>query len=307
MTVNANATSTKTITNTLKQPHTSIKITADTYETSPGENVVITISDKNDGFVPLTNPSVDFFDGVSTTTLNSSTTGWTDLPGGNGDNVMDVGETWTWTVNITISVNTVFSVAGHGLDPFGNDISPTNGYTTEAGAITVKVIGTTRTLGFWQTHTNFTDYVAGLAGGIRVGNAGSHKGGSGPTGALSTSTAPLSNELLGGFYAPMSKKTTGEKRLPADKARINLLQQLLAAKLNCAAFGCSSATQTLISSADAAYVAGVKSDILYYAGLLDTFNNSGDAFAIPSSLPATGKATPALSTSYANLTFWNTP
>jgi hypothetical protein len=87
-----------------------------------------------------------------------------------------------------------------------------------------------------------------------------------------------------------------------------LLQQLLAAKLNCAAFGCSASTVTNIAGADLAYKLGAnKNTIMYYSGLLDAYNNSGDNGAIPPVLGATGKATPKTSQSIADKSFWNQP
>jgi hypothetical protein len=229
----------------------------------------------------------------------------------NNDGVMDVGEAWVWSYAALIDADTTFNVAGHGFDPLGNDISPANGYTTEAGAVTVKVIGTTRTIGYWQTHTLFASWVAAnkfssssplFVGTNAPQTAGSHKG------HVFNVQLPGQSQLFGGFYAPIAKTTTGAKRTPVDQARIQMLQQLLGAKLNCAAFGCSSGTQTLIANADAAYAAGTNKNLINtLAGQLDAFNNSGDAYAIPASLPATGKATPKASQSLANLAFWNLP
>ena len=309
VTVNANATSTVTVTNTIKLPHTTISISSNTQETLPGENVILTISDTNDGAVPLSNNTVTLTYGATTFVLDRATSTFT---GGDTTNVgvMDPGETWTWTVTVLISADTTFTVSGDGLDPLGNHISTANGYTTETKSIQVKVIGTTRTLGFWQTHTDFTTWVFGhttLNGSMLIG--------SGPdcpsnTSCVGTSKGVLKimSQVFGGFYAPMAKTSTGVKRNQIDQARINMLQQLLAAKLNCAAFGCSTATQTLINNADAAYAAGTnKNLILSLSGQLDTYNNSGDTYAIPSGLPATGKATPKTSQSLANLAFWNQP
>jgi hypothetical protein len=223
----------------------------------------------------------------------------------NNNNVLDVGETWTWTASALISVNTVFTANGKGTDPLGNPVEAPS-YPGETESVTVKVIGTTRTIGFWQTHTNFTtdvfeDYVT---------PTGKNFVGQNIAVALGTHKGILTNmgQVFGGFYAPIAKTTTGTKRTPVDQARIQMLQQLLAAKLNCAAFSCSAATQTLIANADAAYAAGAsKATIISLAGQLDAFNNSGDANAIPSGLPATGKATPKTSQSIANTAFWNLP
>lgn len=110
-------------------------------------------------------------------------------------------------------------------------------------------------------------------------------------------------QLFGAFYAPISKTTTGIKRSQLDQARMQLLQQLVAAKLNCAAFGCPTSTQTLIIQADIAYATVFRIDILLSAYQLDAYNNSGDTIIIGNA----GSATPKTSKSYANIAFWNAP
>lgn len=286
-------------------PHTTIHITSNTQETAPGENVILTISDTNDGNVPLTNNTVTLTYGLTTVVLDQFSAGFSGDTGNDG--IMSPGETWTWTVNVIISSDITFTVNGDGIDPLNNHVSPATGFTSETSNITVHVIGTTRTLGFWQTHTSFTDAVFNLAGmqkyvGVNIPvAAGTHKG------QITDTQSVGASQLLGGFYAPIAKDTTGAKRTPADQARITLLQQLLAAKLNCAAFGCSLTVQGQIATADADYAAGTKNAIMADVGILDAYNNSQDSGAIPSTLPPTGKATPKTSTSYAYTAFWNQP
>ncbi len=304
VTVNAGGQASVTVTNSLKIPSTLITMTPDVFETTAGGNVILTITDTNNGQVPITSPSVQLLANNVLTIPQPTFVSESGVVNG----IIDLGETWTWTWTGTISVNTIFTVNGIGTDPLGN---PVNGptYASETTSQTVTVIGTTRTIGFWQTHTTFTSSVFSLASMqkyVGVNSApvpGSHKG------TISNITSPLGqSELFGGFYALIAKKADGTKRLPIDQARIQMLQQLLAAKLNCAAFECSSATLTLITDADAAYLAGAsKSLIISLAGQLDLFNNSGDSGAIPPALGATGKATPTASQSYANTGFWNQP
>ena len=295
------------VTNTLKLPSTSINMTANVYETLPGGNVQLIITDENDGDVPISNPTIEL---LANGILINPAPVYVISGDVNNNGVMDVGEIWQWTTTITIGVNTTLTVNGIGTDPLGNPINgPT--YQSETKSITVRVIGTTRTIGFWQTHTNFTKSIFDnqLLSSLPVGTnnpiclinadcASSHKG-----------TLKTYGQIFGGFYAPIAKMTTSTKRTPVDQARIQMLQQLLAAKLNCAAFGCSQVTKDLITASDAAYAAvpGSKNSIITLAGQLDAFNNSGDAYAIPAGLPATGKATPKASQAIADLAFWNTP
>ncbi len=298
--VSAGATAQKAVTNSLKIPSTDISITPSVYETEPGQNVVLTITDTNNGETPITDPSVELYaNNVLTVPQPTYVSG-----DANTNDVLDIGETWTWSVALLINGNTTFVVNGLGTDPLGN---PVNGptYASETDSVVVRTIGATRTIGFWQTHTNFTtdmfeDYLVPADKNFVGVNAavvpGSHKG-----------TLAGIGQVFGGFYAPIAKTTSGAKRIPVDQARVTMLQQLLAAKLNCAAFGCSSATQTLIANADAAYAAGNKAAIMSLSAQLDAFNNSGDVNAIPAGLPATGKATPKDSQSLADKAFWNQP
>lgn len=170
-----------------------------------------------------------------------------------------------------------------------------------------KKLGPTRTQGFWQTHTDFTGSVFGSSAmkrfvGVDIApTLTSHKG-------QITNTQVLgSSQLFGAYYASISMKsgTKGKaaQRLPVDQARMILLQQLVTAKLNCAAFGCPANVVTMIANADSAYASGSQASILIHAGLLDTYNNSGDTIVIGNA----GSATPQLSKSLANIPFWDTP
>lgn len=153
----------------------------------------------------------------------------------------------------------------------------------------------TRTLGFWQTHTVYTSSVfaaSPLNSSMLIGDGGFHKG---PVDTI--------GKIFGAFYSSISKKTVGGNRSDIDKARMQLLQQLVAAKLNCAAFGCALSDQATITAADAAYAGTSISAILSSASLLDAFNNSGDTLIIGNA----GKATPKTSQSLADKAFWDAP
>lgn len=160
-------------------------------------------------------------------------------------------------------------------------------------------LGPTRTLGFWQTHTTYTSsvFAANFAGGMQIGSA-PHKG------LITNTSSAGQSQLFGAFYSSIPKKSDGKtKRTPLDQTRMQLLQQLVAAKLNCAAFGCPASIQTLITQADTIYAGSDKSAILNKAGLLGNYNNSGDTIIIGS----VGSATPKTSQELANKVFWDTP
>ena len=160
----------------------------------------------------------------------------------------------------------------------------------------------TRTQGFWKTRTAFTsrifqDY---LGGTMNVGS-GSH------IRTITNLTGNRQSRLFGAYYASIPKKTNNSNRLAIDQARMRLLQQLVTAKLNCAAFGCSASIQTLITNADSAYATGTVASMDALAGQLDAYNNSGDPIPIPASLQPIGSSTPSQSSQRANKVFWNNP
>lgn len=160
----------------------------------------------------------------------------------------------------------------------------------------------TRTVYFWETHTDFTSSIFGSEfGTMTIGDITHSKtiDGTPPSSAL--------NKLFGAYYSDVSKKTNDEWRNSADYARMMLLQQLVTAKLNCAAFGCSGPINALIAAADTAY-AGDDADLMLLLGAqLEAFNNSGEAQAIPPELGPVGSETPETSESIADKVFWNTP
>ena len=145
----------------------------------------------------------------------------------------------------------------------------------------------TRSQGFWQTHTNYTNGVFGNIGSLTIG----------------TKVIDSQSELFSGFYANIAKTTTNKKRTVLDQARIQMLQQWLAAQLNCKAFGCDSVTQNLLNASVTAWAGNNTSLIMYYTSQLDAYNNSNDALPISGQ----GRATPKDSQDLAggNLSLWD--
>jgi hypothetical protein len=149
----------------------------------------------------------------------------------------------------------------------------------------------TRTQGFWQTHTDYTTGVFTtkfLPTGMTIGTA-------------VQKTINSAAKLFGAYYSNIAKKTTNQQRSALDKARMQLLQQLVTAKLNCSNFGCASSVQSMIAAADVAYAGTNVSAIIAAAGQLDLYNNSGDTLIIGNA----GKATPKTSQSIADKLFWD--
>jgi prealbumin domain-containing protein len=147
----------------------------------------------------------------------------------------------------------------------------------------------TRTQGFWQTHTDYTSSVFGeFSGPLQIGSK----------------LIDTQGKLFGGFYSHLSKESNGKtKRSALNQARMQMLQQWLAAKLNCQAFGCNNATKTLLINAANAWGQpnpGV-STILSFASQLDIYNNSNDSLPIG----VQGMATPQASQNLADKPFWD--
>ena len=196
----------------------------------------------------------------------------------------------TCTEGATVNVNLLTGSVTITLDP-GEEVTCT--FLNEK-------LSPTRTQGFWQTHTTYTSSIFQTyfgTTGMKIGDGTTHKA------YITNVQSTGASQLFGGFYASIPKTSTGVKRSDIDKARMQLLQQLIAAKLNCAIFGCSLAVQTMIANADSVYASGPASAIITAAGQLDGYNNSGDTLIIGNA----GKATPKTSQSWANIPFWNLP
>jgi hypothetical protein len=233
--------------------------------------------------------------------LSNSTTTTNLSPGSYTINETQPNSFWTLEDISCVSTGTT--------DPYTDITETSTGVTVNIGAgsdVTCTFVNEkaspTRTQGFWQTHTTYTSGVfsTNFAGGMNIGS-GIHKG------LITNIQSVGQSQLFGAYFSNISQKTTGKgaaaKRTAIDQARMQLLQQLVTAKLNCAAFGCTSSVQAMIATADTAYATGTVADILASAGALDAYNNSGDTAVIGNA----GSATPKTSQSYANKAFWDTP
>lgn len=207
-----------------------------------------------------------------------------------------------WTLN-SISCIDVDTSEPYGITTVGNGmmLDLAAGKNIECTFVNEKE-SPTRTQGFWQTHTAFTTSVfnnIGIGGSMPIGTA-PHKG-----------FITNAGQLFGAYYSNISMKSTGKgknaQRTDVDKARMQLLQQLVTAKLNCAAFGCALSVQNMITAADVAYAGISVSAILASAGALDAYNNSGDTIIISPPLPPVGNATPKDSQALVDKAFWDAP
>ena len=105
-------------------PDTQVGISASASTVYAGDMVDLTLSESNTGDDPLTNVSVTVNDGSSDiATLDETDASWSDN-GGNGDAVLDPGETWSWTISgVTINTSTTFTATGDGTDSLGNSVT----------------------------------------------------------------------------------------------------------------------------------------------------------------------------------------
>jgi hypothetical protein len=296
-----------TVTNTLLIPHTTITLEADFYETTPGGNVWLYISDTNDGEVPLMNPSVTLLVGANPPIelvkgdaywSPGGTKPWPQIPGApngdtNDDGIMDVDETWYWAVQVTLYTNTNITVNGHGTDPLGNPVDgPT--YLSETDTITVRVGGATRTWGFWKTHLFLVQWMFDPAGGnitlpIDLGTWNGQD-------MLIDSVC----RYMGLMWSNQSNNSDGGKRVKIDAARIHTAHQALAAIMNDSMAGGAGLNAWLVThgyptSIDAR---DTIADILTYGNekkirdlgsALAGYNESGEGVALDPSLPPTGR------------------
>lgn len=122
----------------------------------------------------------------------------------------------------------------------------------------------TRTQGFWATHRAFT-------------------WGKWTTEIIGSKTIDTAPKLFGAFWSNIAKTSKGKSRLALDQARIQLLQQLVAAILNVKTFGDDdSGTGTGLIAAGKAAFSGTNSALILSIALqLDAFNNWGGIEPLP--------------------------
>jgi len=153
-----------------------------------------------------------------------------------------------------------------------------------------NVSQTTRTQGFWATHTSLMQqywFTLPLADQTLCGVAGRE-----------LNTLP---KVLGGFWSGISKTTKNKARSDLDQARMQLLQQLLAAILNHQAFNSSPTGSISITAAKAAYCGTDIGLIKDAQSQMAAFNTSGDNGTFTPGGSANGK----LAKTLADLVFWD--
>jgi hypothetical protein len=171
-----------------------------------------------------------------------------------------------------------------------------------------RTVSTTRSQGFWSTHTSLTNAVwTGVdlpAGATAV--AGSPDAVLCTTSEIAAVAKPGASQLMGGFWASVSKLSTGKGERgqrfsisPLEQPRMQMLQQYLAAVLNVHMFG--SGSGAMLAAARRAYCGTDVNAIQAQTGILEAFNSGGDCQPFTPEWPATPKD----SQKQADITFWD--
>jgi len=158
----------------------------------------------------------------------------------------------------------------------------------------------TRTQGFWATHLSLSDAVwfSGTVGGHTYTGVADK--------LIGTHLIGNDGKLMGAFWSNIASISTAKgnagKRSNLDQARMQLLQQLVAAILNNAAFGSSPSGSISIANAKWAFQYGTLAQVRAAMSAMAAFNQSGDTLAFTPGVAANGKQ----AKDAADLSFWDT-
>jgi hypothetical protein len=162
--------------------------------------------------------------------------------------------------------------------------------------------GVTRTQGFWATHPQLAEIA--WFGGTAFGHT--FPGGAGVSGIgdIQLCGRPIDTlgELMGAFWSDVAKTSTGAKRSALDQARMQLLQQMLAAELNASAFGTvPSGGSAKFAQWEAAFCGTNQNAINNAQSQSASFNSQGDSSTFTPGTSADSKYARSIS----NKPFWN--
>ena len=161
--------------------------------------------------------------------------------------------------------------------------------------------GVTRTQGFWATHPELAEaaWFGGTAGGHTFDGVASVLGDT----MLCAKNIDDLPKLMGGFWSNIAKESNGKtKRSPLEQARMQLLQQLLAAELNYSAFGTvPSGGVGTFAAWEAAYCGTNTKAIKTAQSQAASFNEAGDSGTFTPGMSANSKYAREI----ANIPFWD--
>jgi hypothetical protein len=164
-------------------------------------------------------------------------------------------------------------------------------------------VGATRTQGFWATHTKLAE-PAWFGGTSNTYPSHTFPGVAAVIGDTMICGREINTlgKLMGGFWSDISKKSTGTKRTSLDQARMQLLQQLLAAELNASAFGSVPAGgMSKFAEWESALCGTNTKNIQTAMKEAASFNNSGDSVTFTPGTSADSK----YARSIADILFWD--
>jgi hypothetical protein len=206
---------------------------------------------------------------------------------------------------VLTDVDCAVTTAGVAGTTTGQDLATKTGTITNLTAgttVTCTFVNsgalTTRTQGFWSTHSWLVAEVWSPDGGTI--HTFTHDG-------MTDAERSLCGELLavddvmGGFWSNIAKETDGTKRSKLDQARMQLAQQLLAAILNNQLFGSSPSGSISIDAAKDAFCTGDLAAVKAAASAMAAFNEGGDSGEFTPGGSADAKHARAI----ADLQFWD--
>jgi hypothetical protein len=206
---------------------------------------------------------------------------------------------------VLTDVDCAVTTAGVAGTTTGQDLATKTGTITNLTAgttVTCTFVNsgalTTRTQGFWSTHSWLVAEVWSPDGGTI--HTFTHDG-------MTDAERSLCGELLavddvmGGFWSNIAKETDGTKRSKLDQARMQLAQQLLAAILNNQLFGSSPSGSISIDAAKDAFCTGDLAAVKAAASAMAAFNEGGDSGEFTPGGSADAKDARAI----ADLQFWD--
>ncbi|HET9083777.1 MAG TPA: hypothetical protein VFN41_05180, partial [Candidatus Limnocylindrales bacterium] len=157
---------------------------------------------------------------------------------------------------------------------------------------------TTRTQGFWATHPDLAHaaWFGGDAGGHHFDGVAAKLGDA----TLCGRTIATDAQLMGAFWSSISKKTNDDKRSSLDQARMQLLQQLIAAELNSSAFNSTPSTGSF-TAWESAFCGTNQNSIKTAASQAASFNEAGDSGAFTPGMSADAKTAKSI----ADKGFWD--
>jgi hypothetical protein len=240
------------------------------------------------------------------------------LPGGNQNSQTLV--TGTYTAKESTQLGWILTGIGGSTDvntPYNCTISGTSG-STGVGDLNTQTVtielkkndtvtcvfentgnGATRTQGFWATHSPLAKIA--WEGGTAFNHT--FPGVALVLGDVSICGQALTfNQVMGAFWADISKTSTGVKRSPLGQARMQLLQQLMAAELNASAFGSAPSGGAATINGWETMLCGTDQNAIKNAQQgAASFNSVGDSATFTPGTSADSKYARTI----ANIAFWD--